>query len=346
MHLVSSGETLIVTENILDRLLTTLAVRIHAFAFCEIKAGWRLAFDSMDAVIVHYVLAGAGSLRIVNGPDLPFAPCSIMIVPAGKSQSLGEQHKAIGQASAAENCSLLDDGLVKFTAGDGGGDTLVVCATISATYGGALGLFDDLQGAVVEHFSESETVRNLFAMMLGEVVSPGIGTQALTEALMKQCLILVLRHHLARFSTSSPLFAMLQDRRLARAVTGVLERPSASYTVDTLAALAGMSRSAFAERFADVYGQGPIEFVQRVRLRVAADLLRSTDLPVKVIATSVGYSSRSYFTRAFRAVHGIDPTTFRKRAARNEQALHLAVRPPLIESAKSVIEGLLKPGNE
>ena len=40
----------------LDRLLTTLAVRIHAFAICWIQTGWRLAFDPMDAVTIHYVL--------------------------------------------------------------------------------------------------------------------------------------------------------------------------------------------------------------------------------------------------------------------------------------------------
>ncbi len=65
-----------------------------------------------------------------------------------------------------------------------------------------------------------------------------------------------------------------------------------------------MSRTAFAERFSQIFGQGPMDFVQRVRLRIAARLLTATDLPVKVIASSVGYASRSAFSRVFEATYG------------------------------------------
>ena len=72
-----------------------------------------------------------------------------------------------------------------------------------------------------------------------------------------------------------------------------------------------MSRATFSERFSRTYGQGPIDFVRQVRLRIAARLLRTTDMPIKVISQSIGYTSRSYFSRAFRAAYGVDPKTFR-----------------------------------
>ena len=128
---------------------------------------------------------------------------------------------------------------------------------------------------------------------------------------MKQCLILLLRQHLLRHSIDSPFFATLQDRRLARAVAAILERPADAHSVDGLAELAGMSRSAFTERFLQVFGQSPIDFLTKVRLRLAAHLLTTTDLPVKLVAKSIGYSSRSYFSRAFRAAYGRDPASFR-----------------------------------
>ena len=282
-------------KDTLDRLLTTLAVRIHAFAICEIKAGWRLAFDPMDAVTIHYVLAGSGTIRVADETEAAYSPFSIIVVPARVTQSLGEPGTILDEANAANHCGLLADGLVKFTAGDGTRDTLIVCATISATYGGALGLFDYLRGPVVDDVSQSEALRSLFSVMLGEIAKPGVGTGALTEALMKQCLVLLLRNHLTQLGTQSPFFTALEDRRIARAVTGVLEQPSAPHTVDSLASLAGMSRSTFALRFAQVFEQTPIEFVQHVRLRLGAHLLQTTDLPVKLIAASVGYTSRSYF---------------------------------------------------
>ncbi len=93
--------------------------------------------------------------------------------------------------------------------------------------------------------------------------------------------------------TTSPLLRALQEPKLARAVIAVLEHPGVPYSVDSLASLAGMSRTSFAVRFVEVFGQGPMDFVQKVRLRIAARLLTATDLPVKVIASSVGYASRT-----------------------------------------------------
>jgi len=299
--------------DILDRLLITLAVRLHAFGYCEIQKGWRLTFQAREAVTIHYVLAGSGVLESKDGAAVAFQPNSIVIVPAHLPQSLGEPGSALSVAAGEDNATLIDDGLIKFTAGNGGRDILIICGTISVTYGGALGLFDHLREPLVENLSSSNVLRQNFELLVEELARPTIGTQVLTESLMKHCLILVLRMHLTRSGVVSPLFAALQNQQLAHAITAVMERPAAAHTVESLAAAAGMSRSTFAERFALAYGLSPLDFVRRVRLRHAATLLTATALPIKVIATSIGYTSRSYFTRAFRAAYGVDPKSFRAR---------------------------------
>lgn len=326
----------------LDRLLTTLEIRVHAFAMCAIKAGWRLLFDPMEAVTIHYVLAGSGSVRTIEGIDIAYGPCSIIVVPARVPQSLGEAGVASEKASAADNCSLLADGLVRFTAGDGSRDTAVVCATISASYAGALGLFDHLRAPVVEMLPQGSAIQTLFEVMLAEISQPGLGTKALTEALMKQCLILLLRQHLVREGIRSPFFAIIDDHRLTRAVVAVLDRPAGAHSVQSLAAIAGMSRSSFAARFGQVFEQTPMEFVQLVRLRLGCNLLQTTRLPIKVIAASVGYGSRSYFSRAFRAAHGIDPKNYRIIASRDEAVIRLAASPSLSERVDAAVEGLFE----
>lgn len=294
----------------LDKLLITLAVRLHAFAICEVKEGWRLLFGPMEAVTIHYVLAGSGTLRVGAAEPVSFAAGSMMIVPARAAQSLETGH-VLREVKAEERCRVVDDGLVTFTAGDGSRDLLCVCGTISANYAGALGLFDFLGQPLVQPLSSDATIRPIFSMLLAELTHPAVGTQALTEALMKQCLILVLRQHLTTAGVHSPLFTALRDERLARAVTVIVQQPARPHTVDSLAGIAGMSRSAFAEAFSRNFGEGPIEFVQRVRLRHAAQMLSSTSLPVKAIAVSIGYASRSSFSRSFRDEFGVDPSTFR-----------------------------------
>ncbi len=300
---------------LLDRLLTTLAGQLHAFSVCEIEDGWRLAFPPFDAVIIHCVLKGTGGLRVGNGPWRPFAAPSIIVVPPRRSHALGEAGTVARESRGEEHCSLLGDGLVAFTAGDGSRDTLLACGTIVTPRGGTLGLFDLLGDAVVEDLSSSGAHQQVFDLMLAEVASPSLGMQAMTEALMRQCLILLLRRHLPRDdSIGSPLFAALQHPRLAHAVVAVLENPAAPHSVESPASLAGMSRASFAEHFSQAFQQGPIDFVQKARLGIAARLLATTNLPVKVIASSVGYASRSYFSRAFRAAYGADPSTFRSGA--------------------------------
>lgn len=128
---------------------------------------------------------------------------------------------------------------------------------------------------------------------------------------MKQCLVLLLRQHLDRQSTASPLFAALQDGRLARAVAAVVEPLGAHHSLVDLAALAGMSRSSFSERFSRTFSQSPLDFVLTVRLRHAAHLLSATELPAKLVSDAVGYASRSHFSRAFKFAYGTDPSAYR-----------------------------------
>ena len=294
----------------------------------------------MEAVTIHYVLSGTGTLRTPGGVDAAYAPNNIIVVPARVAQSLGKSDPLLGEADATEYCGLLADGLVRFTAGDGTRDSLIVCATVTASYGGALGVFDQLRGPVVSDLPHNTMLHAAFAQMLQEVANPGIGTQALIEALMKQCLILLLRHHLENLSISSPFFAVLVDHRLAQAVADVLRQPSAPHSVESLAIVAAMSRSTFAEQFVAAFGQTPIDFVQQVRLRRGAELLRGTDLPIKVIASSVGYASRSYFTRAFRKLYTMDPRSFRERAALAESAMLLGA-PTVAERIAGALDQLL-----
>jgi AraC-like DNA-binding protein len=296
--------------DILDKLLTTLNVRLEAFAMCEIQDGYRLAFDPMEAATIHYVLDGRGVLQ-VGDVSVSFSRDCVVIVPARARQSVGAVNSMQSARPANENCEIIADGILKFTAGDGAPAIRILCGMVLATYGGALGLFDHLNEPMAESVENVEPLRRAFQQMLGELENPGVGTRAMTEALMKQCLVLLLRQHLVHHSIDSPFFASLQDRRLARAVTAILERPAAPHTIDGLAHLAGMSRSSFTERFVQVFGLSAIDFLHNVRMRLAAHLLTTTDLPVKVVATSIGYKSRSYFSRTFRASFGQDPAGFR-----------------------------------
>lgn len=81
--------------------------------------------------------------------------------------------------------------------------------------------------------------------------------------------------------------------------------------VADLARLAGLSPSHFAALFRRATGSGVIEYVKRLRMARARELLATRTDPVRDVAGAVGYDDPFYFSRQFRAVHGCSPTTYR-----------------------------------
>lgn len=299
-------------EHTLDRLLTALDVEPHAFSVCRIQRGWRMEFPMFRMITTHFVLRGSGHLRIGDGALLPFGPSSVLIVPALQPHWVGEVDEGARIAPAGEKCALLGDGLVEFTAGNGKDDILLACGAVSAQTRAALGLFNLLRAPVIDGIAASVIPGSVFEALLTEIARPGLGTQAICQALMKVALVTLLREQWSGEGGDSPPPSALHHTRLARALVAIIEDPAADHTVDSLATLAGMSRASFSDHFSRTLGQGPIDFVQKSRLRVAARLLRVTDLPIKVVADSVGYAGSRPFARAFQLSYGVTPQRFRQ----------------------------------
>ena len=74
-----------------------------------------------------------------------------------------------------------------------------------------------------------------------------------------------------------------------------------------------MSRSAFAERFKNVVGDTPLEYLTRWRMQRAAGLLESGDAPVKEVVAASGYASEAAFRTAFKKWVGVAPGSYRGR---------------------------------
>lgn len=73
-----------------------------------------------------------------------------------------------------------------------------------------------------------------------------------------------------------------------------------------------MSRSAFAREFKAALDLTPMDYVSRVRLSLAHRLLLTSGIRVESIAATVGFSSRSHFSRLFRERFGTDPSSLRR----------------------------------
>src|SRR5690606_36390048 len=106
------------------------------------------------------------------------------------------------------------------------------------------------------------------------------------------------------------LLGGMRDPFLARVLRAMHADVRANWTVAGLAKLAGLSRSAFAARFAAVLGCGPIEYLARWRMALAKDALFSGAKTLDRIAEEIGYESASAFSTAFRKRIGCAPGKF------------------------------------
>ncbi|WP_212732716.1 helix-turn-helix transcriptional regulator [Streptomyces oceani] len=84
----------------------------------------------------------------------------------------------------------------------------------------------------------------------------------------------------------------------------------------TMRSLAAVSPAHLSRSVRAHFGITPTEYVTELRLRRAAELLSATSEPVTAIAQRCGFASQSYFTRCFRAAHGMSPREYRQRAWR------------------------------
>jgi transcriptional regulator GlxA family with amidase domain len=107
--------------------------------------------------------------------------------------------------------------------------------------------------------------------------------------------------------------AALRDPRIGPALALLHHQPDRGWSVASLANELGLSRSAFAARFAQLVGESPLRYLARVRLNVAAARLRSSDEKMSSIATTAGYESDSAFNKAFKQRYGETPGHYRRR---------------------------------
>jgi AraC family transcriptional regulator of arabinose operon len=121
-------------------------------------------------------------------------------------------------------------------------------------------------------------------------------------------------HLLALLSTARPEAGAGRADPVRVALAHLQRRYADKVSVAELAELVGLSPSHFSALFRKANGCGPREYQTRLRMMKCRQLLDTTDLPISSIARRVGYDDPFYFSRQFRAVHGVTASEHRARA--------------------------------
>jgi AraC-like DNA-binding protein len=155
--------------------------------------------------------------------------------------------------------------------------------------------------------------RWLLEQLRAEKNSSAFGAEVASAQLAQLLFIHVLRTHLA---TSDALptgwLRALSDPRLAAALRLMHGQPERAWGLEELARASSMSRTSFAVRFKDLAGITPLAYLTAWRMRLAERALREATMPVASIGETLGYSSESAFSNAFKRETGTSPQQYRR----------------------------------
>lgn len=199
----------------------------------------------------------------------------------------------------------------------------VVCGTVQFGGGESNPISDSLPDVVLIELRHLSGVGALLDMMFEEAFADHCGRQAVMDRLCEILIIRLLRHTIAQGQTQGGTLAGLADPRLRRALEAIHDAPGHDWTLESMAAQAGMSRSRFASRFREVTGETPAEYLASWRVMSAQRLLKK-GLQLKRIATDVGYGSTSALARAFTRKLGCSPSEWLRNEPNEQSSAEVA----------------------
>ncbi|WP_109123526.1 AraC family transcriptional regulator [Dyella sp. C11] len=281
-------------EPALESLLSRSMLQVQVVAELHRCGTWYADAPRYECGLFH--LVGAGRCTVESealGGNVTLEAGDLVIFPHGSSHRLsGEGEEGVHQAS-------------------------LICGEFRFTGSAQHPLSAALPACMVIHASQaSAPFRQLASTMADVVHADCAGRHVLLNKLADALFTLAICDYSRSTDERQGLFASLADPRIARVLQAVHDHPGKAWTMQSMAALACMSRSAFAERFSQLMKTPPVQYVTQWRVSVAEQLLRDRQQSVAGIAQQLGYSSEAAFRRLFKRVSGMCPGRVRGEGMR------------------------------
>lgn len=169
----------------------------------------------------------------------------------------------------------------------------------------------------VAHVGASSTVgpqlRGHVQRLFSEIVARRIGTDFAVRQYGQLLVLDIIRGFIQDTEMPAGWLKALTDEQLRPALELIHEQPAKSWSLEDLARASSMSRTMFAQRFRDVAGTPPLAYLINWRMLLAQRELRGSDTRVGALAFTLGYSSESAFSSAFKRHLGESPLAYRTR---------------------------------
>ncbi|MFC7920952.1 AraC family transcriptional regulator [Streptomyces cinereoruber] len=269
----------------------------------------------------HVVLSGTCWLvpleDTASQPSLPLGPGDVVFLRDGRGHILADHPDTPAEVERESQFSP-GSPLGTVTVGGDGAPTNLLCGNYHLDQARPHPLVRQLPEIIHLPANPARHPELASAVLLlrAELERPRPGSAGIVPALIDSLLLYILRAWLEQgpAAQAGGWAAALGDTGVAPALAAIHAKPDARWTVESLAARAGLSRAAFARRFNDLVGEPPMAYLTRWRMTTAARLLRESEAPLSTVAARTGYGSEYAFAKAFKREYGQAPGGYRREA--------------------------------
>jgi AraC-like DNA-binding protein len=162
--------------------------------------------------------------------------------------------------------------------------------------------------------SKAGWLASMMSMAAAESGSERAGAENIRERLSELMFVETIRRYIETLAPADTgWLAGLRDQVVGQALAALHGAPTESWTVESLARNAGVSRSVLAEKFTAMVGQPPMQYLALWRMQLASRLLLDGG-HIAAVSAAAGYASEAAFSRAFKKLVGQAPAAWRKGA--------------------------------
>ena len=282
---------------------------------------WSVKVPAFENVArFHFAHKGSCFVRVQGEEKLiPLGQGDLIIIMRGASHTLFCDPKT-------ENLALMLDEVVERSGFTGSGtliygepgtnqETQLVCGHFAFDRHARHPLIEALPSHIhIRNYGEiaGRWMEYTLKVIGAEAGQQGLGSDLIAHKLSEIIFAQALRTYLTSDGVNRPVLAGFADANIARALRAIHDNPSASWSLESLARIAGMSRTTFVERFSRCLSTTPLAYITHWRMQLARKSLAETDTPIISIAESIGYQSEAAFGRVFKKQFHTAPAAYRR----------------------------------
>ncbi|WP_236237884.1 AraC family transcriptional regulator [Pseudomonas faucium] len=299
---------MISSSPLVDWLLEGLELDASLFHVGRYCGGWHASTQGMGRASFHLVVQGHCWLHVdgqAEAQRLEAGDAVFLLRDMGYRLS-SDQDPLSACAQPRQVMQALDS-----QAADGVG---LVCGFFHFRPGLSSLIVEGLADRILLRADEpaGHAARALFQLILDECQRLPAPSQTLLERLTHLLFLYVLRQQVHAGRSLGGLVALARQPAFAGLLERLIEEPGQAWTLESMAAVTGLSRSAFFKRFNELAGQSPGQVLLALRMRHACQLLQAGNT-VEQVGAQVGYQSVAAFTRAFAKAVGVQPGAYRRQ---------------------------------